>query len=124
MLKVQLSVSDFGVRQTLHRMLSGEPDVVILHDPADAGAADVFLVDADGHYDDACSLIRSVKRVHPRTRAVLMLAQPSPAAVHAALGAGASGVVDRGQPAREIVGALRVVAHGGSYLCPNVVSVA
>jgi DNA-binding NarL/FixJ family response regulator len=122
-MKVQLAVSDFVVRQTLQRMLADQPDVVVLHDPGDAAAADVFVVDADGDHDDACAMIRSLKRVHPRTRAILVMMQPTAEAVQAALSAGASGVVSRAQPPRELLGALRVVAHGGSYLCPDVVPV-
>ena len=120
MLKVRVAVSEAATRRLVCSLLETQPDVVVLAGAADGGdsPADVLIVDGAPHQPGACALIETVRRAQPRTRAIILLAQPTSDAIHAALTAGASGIVARAQPARELLGAIRVVAQGGSYLCP------
>lgn len=121
MLKVRVAVSEPAARRMVCGALESEPDVVILPGTPDSDdAADVLIVD-DGRQREGCALIEAVKRSQPRTRAIMLVAEATADAVRTALFAGASGIVAKAQPPRELLGAIRVVAQGGSYLCPNVV---
>lgn len=117
-LKVRLAITDVSFRQTLCRLLEREPDLVVLPSTtsSDVVEADLVLVD-EARAVAAGELIRSLKETHPRTRAIMLVAQPTGDSIHAALSAGAAGVVAKSQPARELLGAVRVVAQGGSYVC-------
>lgn len=118
-LKVRLAIADVSFRQTLCTLLEREPDLVVLPSTtsSDVVEADLVLVDGEARAVAAGELIRSLKQTHPRTRAIMLVAQPTGDSIHAALSAGASGVVAKTQPPRELLGAVRVVAQGGSYVC-------
>jgi DNA-binding NarL/FixJ family response regulator len=115
-LKVRVAISDVPLRQALCGLLEREPDLVVLTTTpsSDDVGADLLLVDSE---PAARELIRLLKQTHPRTRTIVLVAQPTGEAIHAALSAGAAGVVAKAQPARELLGAVRVVAQGGSYVC-------
>ena len=125
MLKVQVALAEPAERRMVCGLLEAEPDVVILPGvaPADDATADVLIVD-DGGAQRGCALIAAVKRAQPRTRAIMVIKEATADAIRAALTAGASGIVTRDQPPRELLGAIRVVAQGGSYLCPLATSTA
>lgn len=118
-LKVRLAIGDLSLRQTLCGLLEQEPDLVVLPSTpsADDVGADLVLVDGESQPAAAGELIRGIKRTHPQTRVIMLVGQPTGNMVHAALSAGASGVVAKAQPPRELLGAVRVVAQGGSYIC-------
>jgi DNA-binding NarL/FixJ family response regulator len=67
---------------------------------ADDAGADLLLVDGEANAAVAAELIRSVKRMQPRTRAMMLVGEPTRENVHAAFGAGASGVVSKTQSGR------------------------
>jgi DNA-binding NarL/FixJ family response regulator len=117
--KVQLAIADVSLRQSLCALLQQEPDMVVLPSTpsSDDVGVDLVLVDGDSRAAPADDLIRSLKKTQPRTRAIILVAQATAESIQAALGAGACGVVEKRQPPRELLGALRVVAQGGSYLC-------
>lgn len=123
MRKVRLSVSDPTLRELLCRELEQDAELVLLLSARYSVAADVLVVD-DERRPEAVTLeaIAAAQREHPDTRVVLLAAAPTAESVQAALAAGASGVVARSQPMRELVGAIRVVAQGGSYICPGLVA--
>ena len=123
-LKVRLALSNAPLRNALLQSLEQEGDVVILPAVArtDEAAADLLVVDAAPHGADTLELIRSVRRSQPRTRAIMLLERATDDAVRNAIAAGASGIAVATQPLRELVGAIRIVAQGGSYLCPNIVA--
>lgn len=123
-LKVRLAISDVSLRQTLCGILEQEPDLVVLPSTpsSDEVGADLLLVDHEPHAAEAYEVVRSLKRTHPQSRAIVLVAQPTGESIHAALSAGASGVVAKTQPPRELLGAVRVVAGGGSYVCLSAAS--
>ncbi|HEX4457616.1 MAG TPA: hypothetical protein VIA18_06580 [Polyangia bacterium] len=121
-LKVRLLIGDLSLRQTLCGLLEQDPDLVVLPSTPSANdiGADLVLVDGEANLAAAVELIRSTRATHPGTRMMILVGQPSIENVHAALSAGASGVVAKAQPPRELLGAVRVVAEGGSYICASV----
>jgi len=123
-LKVRLAVSNASLRNALLRSLEQEGDVVILAATArsDEPAADLLVVHAAPQSPDTFELIRSVRSSQPRTRAIMLFEQPTDQAVRDAIAAGASGIAATTQPLRELLGAIRIVAQGGSYMCPNIIA--
>lgn len=124
-LKVRLAVSNATLRNVLLRSLEQEGDFVILPATArsDEPAADLLVVDAAPQRPDTLALIQSVRRSQPRTRVITLFEQPTDQAVRDAIAAGASGIAATTQPLRELLGAIRIVAQGGSYVCPNIIAV-
>lgn len=123
-LKVRLAISDVPLRQTLCDLLDQAPELVVLPSTSSSEqvGADLLLVDGEAHAADAYELIRSARRTNPHSRAIMLVAEPTSESVQAALSAGASGVVAKSQPPREVLGAVRVVAQGGSYVCLSATS--
>jgi two-component system response regulator DegU len=122
-MKVRLDVSDPLLRQALLAVLDAETGfgIVAARVGGKEVAADLLIVDSSSAEPSVCDRIRSVRRRQPRTRAIVVMTQPTGESIQSAIAAGASGVVSRTQPMRELLGAIRVVAQGGSYLCPNVI---
>ena len=132
-LKLQLVADDAQFRQALRTLLEREVDLVVVGEAGDAGEAcvrassvnpDVVIVDGDLRAGDACAVTRAVRARRARTRVLVLSFGPTPHGAHAALGTGASGIAGKMQPPRELLGAIRVVGQGGSYLCPSVVAAA
>ena len=120
-LKVRLAIADLPLRRQVCAVLEDEPDIVILSKSAAGGevAADLLIVDGDPEASDVCTLVGSMRHAQPRARAVVLMADPTAQAVQAVLAAGASAVVAKAQSMRELLGAIRVVEEGGSYICRN-----
>jgi DNA-binding NarL/FixJ family response regulator len=81
---------------------------------------DVVVIDGELLGREAFTLIAAVKQCCAQARIVFCAPQPGADEVRGALGAGAAGVIGTHQPPREIAAAIRIVADGGSYLCPMV----
>ena len=130
--RVQLIAADLPLRESLRTLLDRESDMVVVCEAGDAHSArigvaatrpDVVLLDAELDGDDgALGVLRGLKAETPRTRVVVLAGRPSEESAIAALSAGASGYAGKLQPMRELVGAIRAVGAGGSYLCPNLVA--
>jgi DNA-binding NarL/FixJ family response regulator len=118
-LKVRLLIDDLSLRRTLCDLLEQDQDLVVLPSTpsADGVGADLVLVDGEADVSAAAQLIRSTKAAHPETRTMMLVGRPTNENMSAAFGAGASGVVSKVQPPRELAGAVRLVAQGGSYIC-------
>lgn len=126
-LKVQIVSSEPQLRQALRFLIEREVDLVVVNEAGDAAEAragsrtrpDVVVVDADLAGSD--SIVQAVKRDRGRSSVLMLSSSPTVDAVTSALAAGASGFVSKLQPPRELLGALRVVGGGGSYLCQGLV---
>ncbi|HWE28602.1 MAG TPA: hypothetical protein VHB97_11400 [Polyangia bacterium] len=105
-LKVRLLIGDLSLRQTLCGLLEQDPDLVVLPSTPSANdiGADLVLVDGEANLAAAVELIRSTRATHPGTRMMILVGQPSIENVHAALSAGASGVVAEGAAAARATG--------------------
>ena len=126
LLKVQL-VADLSLREALRSLLDRETDLVIVRETADGDAhtvrPDLVVVDGDLEGGGALAIVRARKAERPRLPSLVLSGQPTQQLVLAALTAGASGVVAKVQPRRELVGAIRVVGSGGCYLCPELITI-
>ena len=121
-LKVQIVSPEAQLRQALRFLIEREADLVVVHEASDAAEAraggrrrpDVVVIDAD--LDDSPSVTRAIKRDRGRSSVLMLSSAPTVDGLTSALAAGASGFVSKLQPPRELLGALRVVGGGGSYL--------
>lgn len=126
LLKVQL-VADLPLREALRTLLDREEDLVIIRETPDgdtrAPRPDLIIIDGDLEHDGALATVRATKADRPRSRILVLAGRPTQPFVLAALTAGASGIVSKVQPRRELVGAIRVVGSGGCYLCPDLITI-
>jgi len=126
-LRVQLVSAEPQLRQGLRLLLERNSDLVVVGEASGAadaragGAARPDVVVIDGDLSDAYAIAAAVKARRPRGRVVMLSGRPTRESAAAAVSAGAAGFVSKLQPPRELVGAIRAVASGGSYLCPEVV---
>lgn len=81
---------------------------VATHDP------DVCLLDLRFHGPrDGLSVVRTIRKQHPRTKVLVLSAVTDPATVTLALEAGAVGYLRKDQSVGQVADALNVVADGG-----------
>ena len=130
-LRVVLVAGDAQLRQSLRTLVDRERDVVVVGEGGADDAArmaalkpDVALVDGDERGRDAFGVVGLFAARRGRARVLVLTGRPSVDTLHAALAAGASGIAAKWQPARELVGAIRVVGQGGSYVCPDLAAAA
>jgi DNA-binding NarL/FixJ family response regulator len=107
------------------RFLLGSLDAdVALDEAGDCAAAGVL---AGGHYDlvlldpglpgmEGMEALAALRAAFPATPVVVLSADDDPAAVRAAIDAGAKGFIPKSSPAEIMVDALRRVLAGGVYL--------
>ena len=126
-LRVQLVSAEPQLRQGLRLIIERNSDLVVVGEASGAadaragGAARPDVVVIDGDLSDAYVIAAAVQARRPRGRVVMLSGRPTRENAAAAVSAGAAGFVSKLQPPRELVGAIRAVAGGGSYLCPEVV---
>jgi two-component system response regulator NreC len=85
-----------------------EPDVLV---------AELHLGDRNG-----IALARQLGRTAPAVRVLILASHGPEAIVHQALGAGVGGYALKGQPAAEVIAAIRAVGRGELVLPPGVVA--
>src|SRR6185312_13400267 len=125
-LKIQIVSGEPQFRQALRFLIEREADLVVVNEASDALQAragsrarpDVVVVDGD--LAGSHAIAQTIGRGRGRARVLMLSGTPTADAAHSALSAGASGFVSKLQPPRELLGALRVVGSGGSYLCQGV----
>ena len=124
-LKVQLVADEPQFRQALRALVERESNLVVVAESrgvADTPARlqrvrpDVIIIDGDAGDGGASALVEARRR-NRRVRTLMLYGRPTPDAVQSALAAGASGVAGKVQSPRELLGAIRAVGRGGSYLC-------
>ncbi len=118
------------VRHGLLKLLSDEPDFHIVGAFASSReliaqlrstVVELLLVDYALAPDDidGLNLIRALSKRFPDSKILVISAHYSPATIALALRAGARGFVGKNQPLSDIVGAIRTVARGHTYLDPE-----
>lgn len=110
-LRMILEKRDFSVvaeasdaKSAIDCVAQSEPDLVIL---------DLHLMGEDG-----ISATRKILQARPVTKVLIISADPSASSVSAALRAGASGYLVKGEASEELVRATEQVLSGMVYLCP------
>jgi DNA-binding NarL/FixJ family response regulator len=82
----------------------------------------VALLDIELGDDTGVTLLAQLPRLSPTTRALIFTAYDDDERIFSAIDAGAQGVVLKGAPVADIVGAIRRVHGGESYLEPRLAS--
>jgi DNA-binding NarL/FixJ family response regulator len=116
------------VREGLRLLLSDEDDVEVVGEAADGRAAldlldecpaDIVLLDLRMEGMGGLETIRAIAAAHPRARVVVLTMHDDRGLLRRAIQAGARGYVLKGSPRDVVVGALRAVSAGGSYIDPR-----
>ena len=130
MIRVLVADDQMMVRAGLELILAAEPDVRVVGEAGDGGAAataarrlrpDVTLMDVRMPGVDGIAATRRLAGEDPPvTRVVVLTTYDVDSHVYDALRAGASGFLLENAPPEELVQAIRTVASGGALLDPAV----
>lgn len=116
------------VRQGLRMILESEPDIEVVAEAGDAEAAaryalghkpSVLLLDLNMPGEPSLEMIPKIIEASPETAVVVLTMQKEPAFARRALQSGARGYVVKHSAAAELVGAIRSVIRGETYLNPH-----
>lgn len=128
-LKVVLADDHAVVREGLKALLNSQPDIEVIAEAADGEAAwrlarefspDVLVMDLSMPVLGGAEATVRVKRDCPRVKVLALTVHEERVYLTQLLRAGASGyVLKRAAPA-QLVGAVRTVAAGGTYIDPSV----
>jgi two-component system uhpT operon response regulator UhpA len=114
-------------RDTLRRLLGtvGEIAVPVTSDGYETSVAavcrheiDIVLLDLAGS-DDAMQTLADLKQIRPRIRTLVLADSIAPEIALEFLEAGVDGYVARADGATALIAAIRSVAAGGRYVCPD-----
>jgi DNA-binding NarL/FixJ family response regulator len=128
-IRVALVDDEAMVRVGLRMVLSAEPDLEVVGEAADGGAAvdmvaetspDVVLMDVRMPGVDGIEGARRVLAATPDVKVVVLTTFDEDEYVEAALRAGVSGFLLKVAPPERLVDAVRTVASGGGLLDPSV----
>jgi DNA-binding NarL/FixJ family response regulator len=124
-----LIVDDHGlVRAGLRARLAGEADIVPVGEAGNAADAvalaqrlqpDLILLDVVLPKTSGCDAIAPLRRVAAGTKILMMSAQASASTVRRALLAGASGYISKGSSDQALIGAMRRICAGETYVEPS-----
>jgi len=125
-----LVADDHGVvREGLKRILEAEHDLSVCGEAADGQEV---LDQVERHRPDCVVLditmprlggletLERIRRMHPRTRVVLLSVHGDPPLIESAVSLGADAYVLKNASAAELVAAVRAVLAGGNYFSPPV----
>ncbi len=127
--RVVLVDDEAMVRVGLRMVLSSEPDIEVVGEAADGGAAvdvvaetspDVVLMDVRMPHVDGIEGSRRVLAASPAVKVVVLTTFDEDDYVEAALRAGVSGFLLKVAPPERLIDAVRTVAAGGGLLDPGV----
>jgi two-component system response regulator NreC len=116
------------VRKGLCLLLAREPDLVIVADVPDTSTADraltafdpdVLVLDLGLRGPASLAAVPELREAHPRCAIVVLALQGDPELARETLGLGASAFVVKSAPSAELIGAIRLVAAGRTYLSPE-----
>lgn len=128
MIRVLLCDDHAIVRAGLRVLLSGEPDVVVVGEAGDGHEVtqlaqrllpDVVLLDLSMPGGNGSEAITRLRTAAPRSRVLVLSMHGAPEFVRPALRAGACGYIVKGSGLTDLMSALRTVAAGGRFLCPE-----
>ncbi len=127
-IRVILADDHSVVRAGLHAMLGAFPDIEVVADAADGieavalvakYAPDVVVMDLSMDRMDGLSATRAVVASESPTRVLVLTMHSEEEYLLAALEAGASGYLVKSAAERELVDAIRALAHGDMYVQPS-----
>ncbi|HBU93672.1 MAG TPA: DNA-binding response regulator [Leclercia adecarboxylata] len=130
MIKVVLVDDHVVVRSGFAQLLNLEEDLVVEGQYSSAAEAwpaltrdaiDVAVLDVAMPDENGLSLLKRLRQQRPGFRAIILSIYDTPAFVHSALDAGASGYLTKRCGPEELVQAVRSVGMGGHYLCADAV---
>jgi DNA-binding NarL/FixJ family response regulator len=125
-IKVLIADDQALVRTGFRKILESEPDLQVVGEAADGGAAvqaslalrpDVVLMDIRMPRVDG---LEATRRLAGKTRVLILTTFDLDEYVYAALRAGASGFLLKDAPADQLMTAIRVVAAGEALLAPSI----
>ncbi|HEY6886265.1 MAG TPA: response regulator transcription factor [Solirubrobacter sp.] len=125
MIRLALLDDHPAVLSGLQRLLAPAPDMEVLAAASDEVALarelrgrrpDILIVDYDPARGDALSLCRRVKARPDTPRVLVYTAYAGPALTVAARAAQADGVIDKSEPARTLIAAIRRIADGETVM--------
>ena len=96
----------------------GELLVLLEREPCDLLVTDFAMPDGDG--GDGLTLLRRVRRKHPRLPVIVLTMVSNPALVRGMFTAGVNGLVGKAALTRELLLAVQAVMHGRTYLSEQV----
>jgi two-component system, NarL family, response regulator NreC len=117
------------VREGLRRLISDEPGIDVIGEATDGRDAvakcmdlmpDLVLMDLSMPGLHGLEATRQVTKRLPKTKILILSMHKNEAYVLQALQAGASGYVLKDSASEEVVGAIRSVSRGDSYLSPAI----
>jgi DNA-binding NarL/FixJ family response regulator len=124
-----LIVDDHGfVRAGLRARLAGEADIVPVGEAGNAADAvslaerlqpDLILLDVVLPRTNGCDAIAPLRHIAAGTKILMMSAQASASTVRRALLAGASGYISKGSSDQALIGAMRRISTGETYVEPS-----
>jgi DNA-binding NarL/FixJ family response regulator len=113
------------VREGLRLLLESQPDIEVVGEAADGRLAveyterfrpQVVIIDLSMPEMNGLAATQAIKHKNPETAVVAFTRHDDAAFVDELQKAGASGYVLKQSPSRELLDAVRITAHGGSYL--------
>lgn len=132
-IRVLLADDHALLRDLLRRLLEAEPDIRVIGEAADgrellrqaqALRPDVAIVDIAMPELNGVDATAQLTTRHPALRVVCLSSYTAPSYVRSMLKAGAAGYLNKSVASSELVRAVRAVAAGQTYLCPEVAGVA
>jgi len=128
---IQLLIVDHGLlfRDVLRKLLQRCIDFHVVDDVGSQSAArlvvrkrriDVAMLGFDAPGRQVLDLIHVLKSAQPHLKVLVLAGTREPMDVARALGAGADGCLTEDSIPGELAGAIRHVARGGRYICPDI----
>jgi DNA-binding NarL/FixJ family response regulator len=118
-------------RQGVRNLLNSEPDMEVAGEVANGGDAmdkaaelrpDVVLMDIGMPGFSSFEAARQIKKARPETKVLFLTMYDDEDYLVEAMEVGASGYVLKDSPAGQLLGAIRDVNRGGSYLSPRMLA--
>ena len=133
MAKIRVLLTDDHTlfRHGIRQLLSAEPDIEVAGEADNAADAvvqtrelgpDMVLMDVGMQGMSSFEATRQIRKDHPQVRVVFLSMYDDEDYLAEAVEMGASGYVLKDSPAEQLIGAIREVHRGGSYLSPRLLS--
>ena len=133
MSKIRILLADDHTlfRQGVRTLLNSEPDMEVVGEASNGGDAadrametrpDVILMDISMPGPSSFEATRQIRRNRPETKVLFLTMYDDEDYLVEGMEVGASGYVLKDSPMNQLVGAIRDVHRGGSYLSPRMLS--
>lgn len=129
--KIRIVIADDHpiVRRGLRTVLKTQPDMELVGEAENGAVAveqvktlqpDIVIMDLQMPVMDGMSAIHELNRAHSTARVVVLTSFPDDDRVFAAIKAGATGILLKDSPPKDLLDAIRRVAQGESALHPTI----